>query len=136
MAKELKDIRLYNVRTTENCYHSGIEAKSANEAIAIATKHSKEKDVYDVQCEKIYEDSVYTETSGDKSENDTDIFEIKIRGTKPEAVDKLKKLIAEFIGGPAVEFEYGEAASSIERIRVARQAAYMCDDLGLMVEAL
>lgn len=136
MANELKDIRLYTVRVTENCVHSRIEAKSANEAIAIANRHRKEKDVYDVQCAKVYEDSVFTETTGDKSEKDTDIFEIKIRGTKPEAVDKLKKLIAEFIGGPAVEFEYGEIASSVERIHVARQVAYMCDDLGLIVEAL
>lgn len=136
MAKELTDKRLYCVRTRENCFNSGIEAGSAQEAIKRVTKRTGEEPVYDVTCEKIYESSIGTETNSEKARSSNGIFEIKVRGTDKWAVDKLQELIAKLIGGPAVAFEFGEEACSIERIRVARELERFIEDLELSVEGL
>lgn len=134
MATELKNIRLYTVRTAENVYHSGIEASTANEAIEIATRHGKDKTIYDATCQKIYEGSIGTETVGETSKRSNDIFEIRIRGTNAKVVDKLKELLAKFINGPMVSFEYGD--NDEDRKDAARNLAYEIDNLGLTVESL
>lgn len=136
MAKEITDKRLYCVRTKENCFCTGIEAGSAQEAIKHVTERAGEEPVYDVTCEKIYESSIGTETNGEKARSSNGIFEIKVRGTDKWAVDKLQELIAKLIRGPAVDFEFGESEASVPRSEVIRQLERFIEDLELSVESV
>lgn len=101
MATELKDKRLYCVRTSECCYHSGIEASDAKDAIRVATEHMQDKSVYDVKCEKIYVASIGVEAQpADESISSNAVYDIEIRGTDPKVVDALKHALGCLICGP------------------------------------
>ena len=100
----LEKTRLFNVRCNAgaNVIYSGIEAETAEEAIRESGKGAGQI-VSQVDSEPIYTAGLGLETDEeDKSENS--IFEIKIRGTDEETVEKLRDAIALAIGGMAVEF--------------------------------
>ena len=103
MAK-LEKTRLFNVRCGEkgNYIFSGIEATTAEEAIRKSSRREGQI-VSQVDSEPIYTAGLDCETDEeDKSENS--IFEITVRGTDEESVEKLRDAIALAIGGMAVEF--------------------------------
>ena len=104
----LEKTRLFNVRCNAgaNVIYSGIEAETAEEAIRKSGKGAGQI-VSAVDSEPIYRAGLDVETEDWSNENDTgtSIFEIQIRGTNAETVDKLKEAIALAIGGMAVAFE-------------------------------
>ena len=104
----LEKTRLFNVRcgAGANVIYSGIEAETAEDAIRKSGKGVGQT-VTAVDSEPIYTAGLDVETEDWDNENDTgtSIFEIKVRGTNPELVDKLKEAIALAVGGMAVAFE-------------------------------
>lgn len=101
----LEKNRLFNVRVGErgNMVYSGIEAATAEEAISKSSRRPDDP-VVAVESAPIYSASLGLETDqADKPE--TSIFEINVRGTDEESVERLRDAIARAIGGMAVEFE-------------------------------
>lgn len=106
MAK-LEKNRLFSVHCCSDgkTIYSGIEAETAEEAISKSSRHEGQI-VSQVISEPIYAASIGLETENLENGSDTgnSIFDITIRGTNEEAVNKLKEALALAIGGMAVEF--------------------------------
>ena len=98
--------RLFNVYFGDNKDVSvtHIEAKNAAEAIERAKKtFNTSFECTAVESKAIYNGSVELECGAGGLDEDA-VFEIVVRGTNAEKVEKLKKAIALAIGGIAVEF--------------------------------
>lgn len=103
----LEKNRLFNVHCgiKGNIIYSGIEARTAEEAIHNAHRHEGEI-VSQVDSEPIYSASIGTETDKwDDSDTGTSVFDITIRGTNEAAVNQLRDAIAKMIGGMAAQFD-------------------------------
>lgn len=106
MSVKTESNRLFNVYFGENKYVSvtQIEAKNASEAIERAKKtFNTSFECTSVESKTIYNGVVETECGASGLDEDA-VFEIVVRGTNAEKVEKLKKAIALAIGGIAVEF--------------------------------
>lgn len=83
---------------------TNIEAKNAAEAIERAKKtFNTSFECTSVESKAIYNGAVDVECGASDLDEDA-VFEIVVRGTNAEKVEKLKKAIALAIGGIAVEF--------------------------------
>jgi len=102
MANKLENKYLYTVHHSEGCCTIGIEASTAQEAIAIATKGWKKQDVLDVKAKPIYEGRIDVETDDGTSDEDA-VFEIVVHGTDPKKVDALKHALGILIPGPHID---------------------------------
>lgn len=104
---KLSTNRLWNARfgKNKNFIVSHIEAATAAEAAAKATKNTKEQLVM-LDSEPIYETGIGVELADGDSESENGIFEINIKGTDRAKVDELKKLLALLMNGIPCEFEY------------------------------
>lgn len=122
------DTRLFTVKfgNNKNIQHSGIEAKSIDEARAIAEADSKDTAV-EVTSEPIYKSSI-------SIESDT-IFEISIKGIDQKKVDRFTELLAKFIGGPAVDMAYPTDVSSTYNARIRRLNDFIMEN-EMLVAAL
>lgn len=103
MANQITDKYLYTVRVGEHFTVSNVEARSAQEAIELATRNldGEHKQVLDVRAEKLYEAGISVENdTADENESPNAITEISIRGTDPDRVDALKRAIGYLIAGP------------------------------------
>ena len=103
MANQVENTYRYTVRISENFTVSGIEARSAQEAIELATRNldGEHKRVLDVKAEKLYEAGISVENdTADENESLNAITEISIRGTDPARVDALKRALGYLITGP------------------------------------
>ena len=88
----------------KNITVSGILAKTGEQALQIAAKTYGDE-IVEMKSKPVYEDSINLEFG----ENDSDeVFAINIQGTSKDKVEELKRAIALMIGGPAVDFTYGE----------------------------
>ena len=106
MSIKTESNRLFNVYFGENKDVSvtNIEAKHATEAIEHAKKtFNTSFECTSVESKAIYNGSVELECGANGIDEDA-VFEIVVRGTNVEKVEKLKKAIALAIGGIAVEF--------------------------------
>lgn len=106
MSTKIESNRLFTVYfgKNKNLSISHIEAKNATEAIEQA-----KKDCYtSLDCTAVESNAIYTGKLGidcdSNIHDDGAVFEIVVRGTNAEKVEKLKKAIALAIGGYAVEF--------------------------------
>ena len=90
----------------KNIIVSGILAKTGERALQIAAKqYGNETGIVEMKSKPVYEDGIDLEFG----ENDADeVFAINIQGTSKDKVEELKRAIALMIGGPAVDFKYGE----------------------------
>lgn len=93
--------RLYDVVFGENknIHYTGIEAASLDEAKAKAEAECEDTAV-EITSESIFEGSLGIESDG--------IFEISIKGVEQSKVNKLTELLAKFIGGIAVAFNFDD----------------------------
>lgn len=99
--------RLFTVRCGKDgsCLFTQIEAKTAQEAIdKVDCVKSGKEIVTDVTSEPIYCADLGLECTDEAAPSDTSVFEIAVRGTNEELVDKLRDAIAQAIGGMAVEY--------------------------------
>ena len=106
MSIKTESNRLFNVYFGENKDVSvtNIEAKNATEAIERAKKtFNTSFECTSVESKAIYKGAVELECGASDLDEDA-VFEIVVRGTNAEKVEKLKKAIALAIGGIAVEF--------------------------------
>ena len=106
MSTKIESNRLFTVHFGEkkNFSVSMIEAKNATEAIEQAKKDFHEPlDCTAVESSAIYSGAIGIECDSDVHDEGA-VFEIVVRGTNVEKVEKLKKAIALAIGGYAVEF--------------------------------
>ena len=106
MSIKTESNRLFNVYFGENKDVSvtNIEAKNATEAIERAKKtFNTSFECTSVESKAIYKGAVELECGASDLDEDA-VFEIVVRGTNVEKVEKLKKAIALAIGGIAVEF--------------------------------
>lgn len=106
MTIKIEPNRVFNVYFGEkkNCSVSMIEAKDATEAIEQAKKDFHTSlDCTAVESSAIYSGSIGIECDSNVHDEGA-VFEIVVRGTNAEKVEKLKKAIALAIGGYAVEF--------------------------------
>ena len=88
----------------KNVVVSGILAETCARAQQIAAQKYSDK-IVEMKSKRVYEDSIDLEFG----ENDSDeVFAINIQGTSKDKVEELKRAIALMIGGPAVDFTYGE----------------------------
>ncbi len=104
----LEKMRLFKV-SSENVIYTGIEAETAQEAIAKSNAKKNNLAITQVTSEPIYQAGLGLETEED-SENS--VFELTIRGTNEESVKKLRDAIARAIGGPAVEWYVNDTGDS------------------------
>ena len=102
----LEKTRLFNVRcgAKANVIYSQIEAVTAEEAIRKSPRR-EDQIVAQVDSEPIFNASIGVETDASEHDTGNSIFEINVRGTDEESVEKLRDAIARAIGGMAVEFE-------------------------------
>lgn len=106
MSIKTESNRLFNVYFGDDKFVSvtNIEAKNATEAIERAKKtFNTSFECTSVESKAIYNGSVELECGASGIDEDA-VFEIVVRGTNVEKVEKLKKAIALAIGGIAVEF--------------------------------
>ena len=99
--------RLFTVRCGKNgkFLYSRIEAKTAQEAIdKVDCAKSGKEIVSGVTSEPIYHAGLDLECTEEAAQSDTSAFEITVRGTNEQLVDKLRDAIAQAIGGMAVEY--------------------------------
>ena len=92
--------RLFNVKfgVNKNYICSGIEAESLDEAKAKAEAIAKDT-ATEITSDPIFESSLGIESNG--------IFEISIKGIEQSKVNKFTELLAKFIGGIAVDVNFG-----------------------------
>lgn len=106
MSIKTESNRLFNVYFGEdkNVSVTRIEAKNATEAIERAKKtFNTSFECTSVESKAIYEGAVEIECDASGLDEDA-VFEIVVRGTNTEKVEKLKKAIVLAIGGIAAEF--------------------------------
>ena len=115
MATKIESNRLFTVYFGENklLTVTQIEAKNAIEAI----EHAKSRTGTKLDCTAVESSAIYSAPIGiecdDKNDGDeNDVFEIVVRGTNAEKVERMKKAIALAIGGIGVtELDHGDGKS-------------------------
>ena len=99
--------RLFTVHCgkNSNCLYSHIEAKTAQEAIdTVDCAKSGKEIVTSVTSEPIFHAGIDIECTEEAAPSDAAVFDITVRGTDEKLVNKLRDVIAQAIGGMAVDY--------------------------------